>query len=124
MIVAWKGFQTEYMSGDCTRVYGSLLGCIDVIIFGSYQFISLLSFSIFFSLIPFYFLKEGVYKTWRKFALVTLPVLVIIVLISPTRSGNDFISFGNTQEQLSMLFSVLFLIASWGIAVYHHLLKK
>jgi len=121
--IVLKGYQTEYLKADCFKVYGSLLGCVDVIIFGNYQVISLFSFSILLSLIPLYFLKEEVYVVWRKFALVALPIIALLIFLSPISATGDYVTLGYTREIASMFFSGLFLLISWSIATYHALKK-
>ncbi len=65
-----------------------------------------------------FFLKEKVYKTWQKVAVIALPVVAVLIFLAPTSSSGDYITLGYDREVASMLFSVLFLVVSWSIALW------
>lgn len=89
------------MSGD--------LGCVDFTstVVGSTL---LMSGSILLSLILLLFLKEGVYRTWRKLAVVALPIIALLIAMTPEYNG-ELISVD--REQVTMLTSALFFIVSY-----------
>lgn len=80
--------------------------------------------SLFISIIPLFFLKEQVYKSWRKFAIFAIPVIAIFIFLSPTRVPGDYITLGFDREVASMLFSIVFLVISWCIAIVKTLKTK
>ena len=90
----------------------SLLTCLRISIFGApYQYFFLPIVSVLLSVIPFFFLKEYIYTTWKKFALFGIPIIAILIFLSPVRAGGDYITLGYTREIASMLFSGMF--ATW-----------
>ncbi len=98
--------------------------CFSLFVFGSpYQLLFLPLFSILLSLIPFLFLSEKVYYLWVKFAFATLPIIAFLIYISPTYSHSP-IGFDVTKETTSMILSVVFVVVSWLIAVWHMLKNK
>lgn len=78
--------------------------------------LTLLFGSIFISTIPLFFLKEAVYKTWRNFSLVFIPLLLIFIFTSPESSGG---LFGTTnlfdRESAAMVGTTTYLILSYII---------
>ena len=102
--------------------------CLENNIFkGCYQFgnnvmnpILLLSAGITVSLFLLYFLKEGVYKAWRKFAVIYLPIAIFLIAISPTHSSN-FLggpSVGYDREGTTIALSIIFLLISLILIIY------
>lgn len=77
---------------------------------------TLLFGSLFFSTLPLFFLKEAVYKTWRNFSLVFIPLMLVFIFTSPESSGG---LFGTTslfdRESAAMVGTYLYLILSYTI---------
>jgi hypothetical protein len=66
----------------------------------------------------FYFLKEAVYLSWRKFAVWYLPIVAILILLAGG-GGNGFNpGYGMDSESLTFFFSGLFAIISFILIVY------
>ena len=70
---------------------------------------------IFITLIPLYFTKEAVYKTWRMFAIVYLPIAIILIAFTKPTGGAAMFAFD--REMATITFSVLFLIVSFELIV-------
>lgn len=100
----------------CIDIYGSYFRCADIILFGENPVLNLILFSILFSTIPLFFLKEAVYKTWRNFSLVFIPLVLIFIFASPESSGG---LFGTTslfdRESAAMVGAAAYLILSYII---------
>ncbi len=77
--------------------------------------IGIILLSILLSLLPLFFLKESVYLAWRKFAMVALPIVALLIFLSPAKAPGAFITLGFDREVAAMTFSALFLIISWLI---------
>ena len=100
----WKEFNNDT----------SLISCVRRLIFSnSYQNVFLLSFSLLITLIPLYFLKEAVYKTWRKFVVVYLPIAIVLIAFTKPTGGAAMFAFD--REMATITFSALFLIVSFFI---------
>lgn len=65
------------------------------------------------SLGPLYYLKEFVYYTWRKFAMVALPIMAILIFLAPADAPGAFLTLGGDRESVSMVLAGLFLAISW-----------
>lgn len=119
IILIGRGIYTS-LSNDfiirCIDIYGSYFRCADIILFGENPVPNLILFSILFSTIPLFFLKEEVYKTWRNFSLVFIPLMLIFIFTSPESSGG---LFGTTslfdRESAAMVSTPAYLILSYII---------
>ena len=99
----------------------SVLKCVRVLLFGSpYQLVALPSLSVLLSLLPLYFLKEGVFKTWRTFALIYLPIAIFLIVISPEQLDQSFLgmSYGADRESTTIATAGLFVLVSYIIIIY------
>ena len=114
--IGCSGYVIEFVHGNCMEVHRSMFRCVDIIFFEEYQAQAMILVSVLLSLIPLFFLKEYVYKICRKFALIAIPAMAVLILLAPAHAQGDYISLGFDREIASMLFSVLFVLASWGIA--------
>lgn len=119
IILIGRGVYTSLSDGfitKCLDVYGSYLRCADIILFGENPVLNLILFSILFSTIPIFFLREAVYKTWRNFSLVFIPLMLIFIFTSPESSGG---LFGTTslfdRESAAMVGASAYLILSYVI---------
>lgn len=74
-----------------------------------------ISLSVLITLIPLYFTKEAVYKTWRKFTVVYLPIVIFLIAITKPTGGAAMFAFD--REMATITFSVLFLIISFLIII-------
>jgi len=76
--------------------------------------------SVFLSLLPLYFLKEGVFKAWRTFALIYLPIAIFLIAISPEQLDQSFLgmSYGSDRESTSIATAGLFVLVSYLIIAY------
>jgi hypothetical protein len=108
--LAIPGIRDLFFSGECARHYGEHFGrCLEVAMFpDEYQSLSLFLVILAIFHIILYFLKSHVYRSWRTFALVYLPIVGIILFIAPTSAGN----FGFDRESLTFFFSGVFAIVS------------
>lgn|GEM_PF-7069066 len=101
---------------------GTEIHCFKRLLTGSsYQTISVLLIALFLSLLPLYFLKEGVYKTWRNFAMVYLPVAILLIVSSPVYESGGIMGgllIPTDRETVSMTLSGFFLLISLGIIIY------
>lgn len=96
-------------------LWGSTTCLINMEIF---QPLFLFSVAIFIILIPLYFLKEAVYKTWRVFAVIYLPIVAVLILSSGS-GGNGFNpGVGFDSESLTFFFSGLFAFISTILIIY------
>ena len=77
----------------------------------------LFSLTILSSLIPLYFLKEAVYKTWGKFALVYLPLAILWIATSDPFGGRGYVGILDSREQVTFFVSGLFLVISFIIII-------
>ena len=113
-------FPTEI--GFCRNIYansGYLMGSNCLVGMNIFSILFFFSSTTFFSLIPLYFLKEGVYLSWKKFALWYIPIVAIILLISPQSGGGGFNpGYGFDQESLTFFFSGLFAVISLILITY------
>jgi hypothetical protein len=105
--LAWILKYPLFYIGECNM--SGDLGCVDFTstVVGSTL---LMSGSILLSLILLLFLKEGVYRTWRKLAVVALPIIALLIAMTPEYNG-ELISVD--REQVTMLTSALFFIVSY-----------
>lgn len=74
-----------------------------------------------FSLIT-YFMRDSVYKAWARFAVVWVPVSMLLILMTPEASGGGFgpaLSFGKSDTAL--IVSALFILISAGIIVVQYI---
>jgi len=53
------------------------------------------SLAVFLSVLPLFFLKEIVYYAWRKFAMVALPIVVVIILLASASEPSGFSGFAS-----------------------------
>ncbi len=85
----------------------------------SYQYIFIPTLAILLSLIPLIFLKQAVYRAWRKFAVVALPIIILIIAVSPEYSGSGLggPNLGLTRETAALTFSTIFIIISLVIII-------
>lgn len=95
----------------------NLLDCGRILFFGSpQQYFSLPTLVILISTIPLFFLKEAVYKTWRNFSLVFIPLLFVFIFTSPEHNSG---LFGTTnlfnRESSAFVGSWSYLILSYII---------
>jgi hypothetical protein len=74
----------------CMDIHKSQVRCIEGVLSGNEPILSLILFSILFSTIPLFFLKEAVYKTWRNFSLVFIPLMLIFIFTSPEYNSGLF----------------------------------
>jgi hypothetical protein len=78
------------------------------------QALGLVSFSLLLSILPLFFLKEPVYHAWFKFAAVALPVIALLIWITPaTQSSGYALTFGPDRELVSWILAPLFLVVSY-----------
>ncbi len=83
-----------------------------------------ISLSILITLIPLYFTKEAVYKAWRKFAVIYLPIAIILIAIGDTSGGGGGLggpSMDMDREIATFFFSGLFLFISFILITYKFL---
>ena len=109
--------------GLCKYAYdsiGQLQGRTCIVDLSFLQPLFFLSLVTFIFLLPLYFLKEGVYLSWRKFALWYLPIVTFALIISPASEGNGLMSVGvgGDRESLTFFFSGLFAIISLILIIY------
>ena len=73
-------------------------------------------FYIFIALLPFslitYPMHERVFRVWRNFALVLVPLIIFLVVITPDTSGS-IVAFG--KETVAMILSIVFSALSIAI---------
>ena len=67
-----------------------------------------------FSIIALFFLKEQVFVVWKKFAVIYIPISIVIIAISPSQ-GDMF--FPSMQEMLIFALPAIFLVASLAIII-------
>ena len=100
----------------CIDIHKSQLRCVEGVLFDKDPVLNLILFSILFSTIPLFFLKEAIYKTWRNFSFVFIPLMLIFIFTSPESSGG---LFGTTslfdRESAAMVGTSLYLILSYII---------
>lgn len=81
-------------------------------------------FSLAFLIICFvlFFVREEVYKSWRRFAIWAIPIGIIILWIAPTSTPGTWLGGGDfTKETASWGVSILFLAISLFIIISHSL---
>ena len=66
------------------------------------------------------FVSENVYKSWKKFAMVFVPIEVIIIFSVPTRAN----MFDPDREMVALWLSSLFLLLSIVIILLKHFRSK
>ena len=94
----------------------SLLGCFPVLIFGApYQYVVLPTLSLFASLTPLYFTKESTYKSWKKFAIIALP-LMILWTMSGTDSHSTF-NILDDKESIAQTSAFFFVLISYILII-------
>ena len=100
----------------------------DLVCYGIHDDLSLtvwlLSAVFFITLIPLYFTKEAVYKAWRKFAIVYLPIAMILIAIGDTSGRGGGLggpSMDMDREMTTFFFSGLFLFISFILILYKSL---
>ena len=76
------------------------------------------------SLLPLLFLKEAVYKSWRNFAMIYIPIAIVLIMASPEYS-DGFLGGGwsmtPAREETTMWLSGLFLFISLILITYKSL---
>jgi len=77
-----------------------------------------LSATLLLSLIPLYFLKEGIYKAWRKFAVIYLPIAILWIAASDPYGGGGYVGMLDSREQVTFFVSGLFLLISLILIIY------
>ena len=74
------------------------------------------------------FLRQEVFKTWSKFAMVAIPLAVIWIALTPVQSGSSAIAglgIAEDRESVTWIVSILFLVISLIIiAVKSYKLRK
>jgi hypothetical protein len=117
ILLSVSSIQYFFLEGECVNGFGGHIGeCLLFAIFpGS---ISLFSFVVFIFSIPLYFLKEGVYFAWRKFALWYLPIVAILILSAGGGSNGFNPGYGMDTESLTFFFSGLFALISLVLIIY------
>ena len=83
----------------------------------SYQHVFLPSLIIFFSLLPFLFLNPKIYRTWRWYAVVALPLMAWMIAAT---GEYDFFN----RSSITMTVSVLFVIITLLIIIYKSIRLK
>lgn len=109
---------------DATTLCGTYFECLPILVFGApYQYFFLLLSSLLLSIIPLFFTREHVYRTWRTFAAIAVPLIVILILSTPEHLGGDYVTFGISKETVSMLLSAAFLFISWVLIAWKAIKK-
>ncbi len=122
-IAAGTAIKQEWSS--CTNYYNEyfqegelFFTCVSKTVFDeTYQPYTILSLSIFLSLIPLFFLKEKVYFTWRKFAVIATPLIVLWIANSPEFSRGAFPLPLDHRESVTIFSAEAFLIISLLIMI-------
>lgn len=115
-IAAW-GFLTEFKA--CTEYPLSLGRCVEISIFpDKFQAISLILLTLILSATPTLFLKEPIYKTWRLFALIAIPVMLIAIFLTPVHARS---MLGIDRESVTLLVSALFILTSYSMYTYKYI---
>ena len=123
-IVAYLGFVQEFIHEECLKYHKTILRCIDVSLFSDYQPHSFIVLSTLITLIPLYFTKEAVYKAWRKFAVIYLPIAIFLIIIGDTSGGGGGLggpSMDMDREMATFFFSGLFIFISFILIIYKSL---
>ncbi len=97
-----------------------VLRCLEVSLFSEpQQYISLLVISLLLSLIPLFFLKKGVYRAWRMFAVIFIPLAALFIFAMPESSGSGWAFPNNliTREIASAFSAGAFLSISLLIII-------
>lgn len=88
--------------------------------------LAVISLSLLLSLLPLLFTRESIYRAYRTFALWYWIIVLGLILLAPRDSGHDYVPMGATREETALVFSILFVLISWAIALvrYMRLRKK
>ena len=93
-----------------------MFSCAPILIFGDpYQFTFIPTLTLLLSTIPLLFLRESVYRLWRRFALVAFPLAILLITLAPL---HDRSVYGVDREYVTFLTSALFLLASYALITY------
>ncbi len=123
--IIWSVYLYEFVHRNCTTAYQSLPNCLDIIRLGDkYQYFFFPVLALLLSLIPLFFAKEHAYWRWVRFVLPALPIMLILIFLTPVHAPGDFISLGFNREIAALTFSTLFLIISWGVTLHAVLLGR
>ena len=108
---------TAYAYVDGFNGCGTDMHCFKRLVTSSiYSPIFLPLIALLLSLLPLLFLQSRVYRAWRIFALVGVPVMALLILASPEQTpGTWATSFDLNREMAALLFSGLFVLISWAI---------
>jgi hypothetical protein len=108
-------------SGECLNV----ADCIRVLVYGApYQYYALPAVSLLLSILPLLVARHSVYVAWRKFAVVAVPVFVLLILLAPSHGSGTMIPMDLTRELSAILWSGLFLAVSWVLIAYKSFCSK
>ena len=118
-IFAFIGFVGEeigmckYFTTAGTRVYCSEM-------YGEEYFYGFLSFavSIFIPILSLYFTRDSTYRSWRKFAVIALPLMILWIYATPIHGSSGFIGIGlEDRESVTMFGSALFVLISYILII-------
>lgn len=84
----------------------------------------ILSLAILLSLLPLFFLKEAVYLAWKKFAVWALPIMAILIALTPARAPGAYLSLGIDREWMTIATSIVFLSISYLLIAIASFRKK
>ena len=87
-------------------------GCLAHIIEGVGQPLFLGFACIFLISISFFFLRQEVFKTWSRFALLAIPLGAILITLTPTQGNGSFATPTIDREIITWFVSILFLLIS------------
>ena len=106
--------------GFCRNIYtfGESVGCLDELVPMFGLVIGLFAVTLLILSAVTYFLKEGVFRAWVRFAYWWIPVSLVFIYLAGGWSGGGFgIPNVLDQESVAIIFSGLFVIISLGIVL-------
>lgn len=78
------------------------------------------------SLPPLFFLPYTVYRAWRTFALIALPISALLIWLTPQYASSTLggLPLGPDRELVTMWLSGLFVLISYGIILWKALAAR
>jgi len=78
------------------------------------QFVQLFSLGSFVSILLLNFLNTQIFQTWKKFVQIFIPILIVLVLLAPEYSNNNFggVGYGFDKELTTWWLSSIFFVVS------------
>ena len=93
---------------------------------GIAEFLFWFSIPLLIVLILLLFFRESVFQSWKKFALIYIPISIILVFLAPEYADSGFggVRYALDKERATWLLGGIFLITSIFIIIRKHFKTK